>query len=407
MRNEIGFWLLGLFNNFAYVIMLSAAHDLLHNEEHNITTIHPNNTDYLLQKDGYHSQDARGRDCNKMSTGSILLANILPAVCLKLIAPFLPIQAAVKVTFTCLLSAGSFIVVSMAKSSVQTLVGVALASLGSGLGEVTLLSFTHNFDPIVVSYWSSGTGGAGVLGAGTYSLLTQCGVTPRMAVLLMLFVPVGMFFTYFFLIKVPSHQGYTEVPSQVISAEQDHVIGQDQHELQQQLILIEKIRQIPSLFKYMIPLGIVYYFEYMINQGLFELLYFPESVFSHSQQYRWYQLDYQVGVLLSRSSLNFIKIKSLKMLAVLQSINFLVALIQSIYWTIPSIWIVFIFIFWEGLLGGAAYVNTFYRISTEVDERHKEFSLGISSLADSASIGFAGLASIHLHSWICSMPSPH
>jgi len=407
MRNEIGFWLLGLFNNFAYVIMLSAAHDLLHNEEHNITTIHPNNTDYLLQKDGYHSQDARGRDCNKMSTGSILLANILPAVCLKLIAPFLPIQAAVKVTFTCLLSAGSFIVVFMAKSSVQTLVGVALASLGSGLGEVTLLSFTHNFDPIVVSYWSSGTGGAGVFGAGTYSLLTQCGVTPRMAVLLMLFVPVGMFFTYFFLIKVPSHQGYTEVPSQVISAEQDHVIGQDQHELQQQLILIEKIRQIPSLFKYMIPLGIVYYFEYMINQGLFELLYFPESVFSHSQQYRWYQLDYQVGVLLSRSSLNFIKIKNLKMLAVLQSINFLVALIQSIYWTIPSIWIVFIFIFWEGLLGGAAYVNTFYRISTEVDERHKEFSLGISSLADSASIGFAGLASIHLHSWICSMPSPH
>ena len=28
-RNLVGFWLLGLFNNFAYVIMLSAAHDLL------------------------------------------------------------------------------------------------------------------------------------------------------------------------------------------------------------------------------------------------------------------------------------------------------------------------------------------------------------------------------------------
>ena len=26
---SVGFWLLGLFNNFAYVIMLSAAHDLL------------------------------------------------------------------------------------------------------------------------------------------------------------------------------------------------------------------------------------------------------------------------------------------------------------------------------------------------------------------------------------------
>jgi len=28
-RNLVGFWFLGLFNNFAYVIMLSAAHDLL------------------------------------------------------------------------------------------------------------------------------------------------------------------------------------------------------------------------------------------------------------------------------------------------------------------------------------------------------------------------------------------
>ena len=61
MRNEIGFWLLGLFNNFAYVIMLSAAHDLLHNAEHNITTINPNNTDYLVPKENYHLQGKRSR----------------------------------------------------------------------------------------------------------------------------------------------------------------------------------------------------------------------------------------------------------------------------------------------------------------------------------------------------------
>jgi len=384
--------------------MLSAAHDLLRKEEHNVTM--STNTISLFKNDDSYLQGSNGRDCNEMSTGSILLANILPAICLKLTAPFLPVKTAVKVTFTCLLSAGSFIIVSMARSSVQTLLGVALASLGSGLGEVTFLSFTHKFDPMVVSYWSSGTGGAGVFGAGTYSVLTLCGVTPRMAVLSMLLVPAGMFLTYFFLIQVPSQHGYTEVPSQVINQQQDDESDQDQHLIQQQLNLIQKMTLIPSLFKYMIPLGIVYFFEYMINQGLFELLYFTESAISHSQQYRWYQLDYQVGVLVSRSSLNFIKIKSLKMLAVFQSINFFVALIQSIYWTIPNIWMVFIFIFWEGLLGGAAYVNTFYRISMEVDERNKEFSLGISSLADSASIGFAGVASIYLHSWICALPSP-
>jgi hypothetical protein len=39
---------------------------------------------------------------------------------------------------------------------------------------------------------------------------------------------------------------------------------------------------------------------------------------------------------------------------------------EAVYLFIPSIWIVFVAVLWEGLLGGAAYVNTFYRISVEV-----------------------------------------
>ena len=35
-RNQVGFWLLGLFNNFAYVVMLSAAHDLLKPQERKV-----------------------------------------------------------------------------------------------------------------------------------------------------------------------------------------------------------------------------------------------------------------------------------------------------------------------------------------------------------------------------------
>jgi hypothetical protein len=39
---------------------------------------------------------------------------------------------------------------------------------------------------------------------------------------------------------------------------------------------------------------------------------------------------------------------------------------EAVYLFVPSIWIVFAAVLWEGLLGGAAYVNTFYRISMEV-----------------------------------------
>ena len=47
-----------------------------------------------------------------------------------------------------------------------------------------------------------------------------------------------------------------------------------------------------------------------------------------------------------------------------------------------------------------------YRISEESEPRNKEFSLGLSSVADSTCIGVAGLTSLYLHKWICSLPLP-
>jgi battenin len=43
---------------------------------------------------------------------------------------------------------------------------------------------------------------------------------------------------------------------------------------------------------------------------------------------------------------------------------------------IPSVWIVFGVILWEGLLGGATYVNAFNNISNEIDPVYREFSMG-------------------------------
>jgi battenin len=39
---------------------------------------------------------------------------------------------------------------------------------------------------------------------------------------------------------------------------------------------------------------------------------------------------------------------------------------EAVYLFVPSIWIIFVAVLREGLLGGAAYVNTFYRMSVEV-----------------------------------------
>ena len=395
-KNLLGFWLLGLFNNYSFVIMLSAAHDLIHDNENrnkNVTEIASSNIT---------------RDCNEMSTGTILLADEIPAIIIKLFAPFLALWISVRVSFVVIFSCFSFLIVSVSRSNLVTILGVVCASLSSGLGEVSFLSYTHHFSEPVISAWSSGTGAAGVIGAGSYALLTSLGLSPGQSVLLMLCVPCGLAMTFCCLLepsRSPDNQTEYSALAQTEHQEDLRPLSPDTTAL----TFVEKITTIKSLLKYMIPLGAVYFFEYLINQGLFELLYFPRTFLSHSQQYRWYQLTYQLGVLVSRSSLVCLVITRVHLLSLLQGLTAALLCVQAVTWSLAGdsgLLVILLIVFWEGLLGGAAYVNTFHRISEEREERSREFSLGITSVADSLSIAVAGFVALPLHNFICDMPIP-
>jgi battenin len=72
------------------------------------------------------------------------------------------------------------------------------------------------------------------------------------------------------------------------------------------------------LVPFMLPLFLVYLAEYFINQGLLELIYFPDAGMTHDAQYRWLQVTYQLGVFASRSSSACFTIRYIWLLAVLQ-----------------------------------------------------------------------------------------
>lgn len=139
----------------------------------------------------------------------------------------------------------------------------------------------------------------------------------------------------------------------------------------------------------------------------FELVYFPNIWLNQQAQYRWLQVDYQIGVFISRSSVNLLKIDKIWLMAVLQFFNVAFFLSEVILYMSPSIWIVFAAVLWEGLLGGGAYVNTFYRISREVPVNRKNFALGVVSVADSVGIALAGVLAIPLHNKLCMLPAPN
>ncbi|KAM9725647.1 battenin isoform 5-T7 [Dama dama] len=285
--------LLGLCNNFSYVVMLSAAHDIL---SHQRT---PGNQSHVDPDSTPTSHNSSSRfDCNPVSTAAVLLADILPTLIIKLLAPLglhlLPYSPRVLTSGIC--AAGSFL----------------------------LVAFSHS---VTISLCGSGS----------------------------------------------------------------------------PLSLQERWTVFKGLLHYIVPLVLVYFAEYFINQGLFELLFFRNTFLTHAQQYRWYQMLYQAGVFASRSSLRCCRIRHTWILALLQCLNLAFLLVDVWLSFLPSIYLIFLIIVYEGLLGGAAYVNTFHNIAVETSDEHREFAMATACISDTLGISLSGLLALPLHDFLCQL----
>jgi battenin len=155
----------------------------------------------------------------------------------------------------------------------------------------------------------------------------------------------------------------------------------------------------------MLPLLLVYIAEYTINQGVAPTLLFPlpETPFNHYRAfYPMYNFIYQIGVFISRSSIPFFRIHDLYLPSFLQVINLVVLSAHALFNFIPNVYIIFAVVFWEGLLGGLVYVNTFAEISDRVPKADREFSLGATTVSDSGGICVAGFIGMAFEVWLCN-----
>ena len=53
----------------------------------------------------------------------------------------------------------------------------------------------------------------------------------------------------------------------------------------------------------------------------------------------------------------------------MQVVNFVFFFLETIYLVLPSFWIMFFLVLYEGLLGGGVYANAFYSISKQVRQQ--------------------------------------
>lgn len=337
----------------------------------------------------------------------------------------------------------SFLTIAFSSLEPVVLFGIVCASLSAGFGEITFLSLTARYHKSTVSAWSSGTGAAGLAGSLVYAGL-RVFLSPKVALLVQTFVPLFTFVSYFLILGPPTVDRESGRPQQQLQVQG---VGEGEemsaeglfhsnsepntktikngccvrHQKCRKLFSGEKIeltnkekidtwvshvKYTPHLSVYMVPLFVVFFAEYAINQSFFELLYNHNThlggyCLDQGTQYRWLQVTYQVGVFISRSSVSIIHFRHFWIFSVLQVVNFVFFFCATIYLFLPSFWVTFVLVLYEGLLGGAAYVNAFYSISMEVPMVHLEFSMSIAGVADTVGTSGAGVAAIFIHKYIC------
>lgn len=408
-HNLVAFWLCGLLNNFSYVVMLSAAETIVSGE-----------------------------------AGAVLMADIVPTLLVKLTAPFWAhkFRFATRVWICGVLSIASFYVVALSEPLSMRLFGVCIASLASGWGEVTFLSATTFFTPAVVTAWSSGTGFAGIAGAAWFFLFNSVfDVSPKTTLAIGGALPVMYILSYVYLLRKPAEMlqrgtggggagaghrageaGGSSAPSLEMtsvslaagnsdasgSAERsskgaggdsnigahfgDDSGGGGGPALTETMTARERLSHLWPLRAVMFPLFVVYFGEYTINSGISST-----QTFGNYDREHFYQLaglTYQVGVFLSRSSGSWFPIDRLWPMPVLQWLNLAVLAGQSLFHWSRTIWPVLAIVLWEGLLGGAVYVNGFRLLRVQTRPELREFSLGAASVADTIGIVCASVASI-------------
>ena len=377
--------------------------------------------------------------------GVVLLADVIPSFLTKLCAPYfihaIPYHARILILVA--LSAAGMLLIALTPDykdggAIATkMTGVILASLSSGGGELSFLGLVHYYGPFSLAAWGSGTGGAGLIGAGAYALATtEMHFSVKATLLASACLPALMLLSFFLILprgplknadlrSLSSTSSCDEdgAPKDVNSSlphDDDAVDREDAGLLSTEHnetytssakssgwhLFEQNLRRARGLFfPFMLPLLLVYIAEYTINQGVAPTLLFPleDSPFKHFRAfYPAYNAIYQTGVFISRSSTPFFRIHNLYLPSFLQVLNLVILTTHALFNFIPSVYIVFAIVFWEGLLGGLVYVNTFAEIRDTVPKEEREFSLGATTVSDSGGICIAGFVGMVFEVWLCN-----
>jgi len=292
---------------------------------------------------------------------------------------------------------------------------LAILAIGaaSSFGESVILGCLSEYDSKLVGGWSSGTGMAGFFGSLLYILLVTLKLPLEAIYACCGIVSFMYFISYFFIVTKPTHvaiiddAAITETQlNNVPMAIKENTIDLEKEEAADVITytvpivetkLQRTIRCAILVWYYSLTLSSVYFFEYIISSGCAAKTVSSTTSYADANAYALLGLCYQVGVLISRSSLSIVKIRFLGVLTFLQFLN-LILWIAIAYFKFVNIYIQFGLMIFVGLLGGASYVNTFHLIlkDEKINETDRDFCVNICAMFYTVGIILASVAIVVL-----------
>eukprot|EP01137_Pigoraptor_chileana_P016611 Opistho-2@73630 len=460
-RNWVGLFILGTVNNIAYVIVNSAAESVSESfNAKNLLGFIP----WANVAFGFLSR----------SLNTLFLQNS---------------RYSLRMIGNSIAMAAGLLGLAFAPNFPFALAAVALVGMACSFGESVVLGYLKLFPPELVNGWSSGTGMAGVGGAGLYLAYNGAGLSDKVSFLLTLPFIALYLIGFFIVIKIPADSSYGSTDKKGEPTERTRLLGTegvDAHlaesastsvesvtvkvgrgqssadasrvpllgdsydpyqddgaiavddgvaapttapqatqtpyqketgsiELAAGVVETEEIAATESLetsdettvqrYIRCIKLGgwlsfnlaAVYFFEYVVSGGCAAKVITEDEKNSgdwwRRHAYEIFSLCYQIGVFISRSSLQLFKIERVEILTVLQGINFAFWVAEARYKFIPAqydVWILFPLMIYVGLLGGASYVNVFYLLLNKEDipQKDRELCINLSAIAINFGITF-------------------
>ena len=308
-----------------------------------------------------------------------------------------------------------------------TFIPAIIMGTGTSFGESTMLGYIKNFPKDYLVGWGSGTGFAGFIGS---FISLMCKLNDWELKYLYLFIsPISII--YFILILITKrikdnldskfnnnklniydskhnsiNSNSVNAPIQIKNIENNNLNNIDVSK-NKNLTIINFLISFNQGKRFIINLALVYFFNIFIYAGIAERVSIKKDKFNnnnnnpneknnyfHYALYEAFLFFYQIGVVISRSSLPIVKnINFIEIFVIIQIINTVFWLVEYYTFFIKNQYILFIHIIFVGIMSGSSYILCFYKIikSEIIKPEYKELCLNISTMFNDFAILFSSI----------------